>query len=138
MMRVCNLNTCPVGVATQNPELRKKFTGKPEHVENMMRFIAQDMREIMAQLGFRSMEEIIGQSSVLKQKVVKDNDKANSIDLAKVIVDPNPIGKNTCSHWLVQLNGITTSQLLKLWLKLSKRLQSICLLVILTAQLVRA
>lgn len=91
MMRVCNLNTCPVGVATQNPELRKRFTGKPEYVENTLRFIAMDMREVMAELGFRSMDELIGKSSVLKQKVVKNNDKANSIDLSGVIVYQNPI-----------------------------------------------
>ena len=60
MMRVCHLNTCPVGVATQDPRLREKFAGKPEHVVNFMRFIAQDMREIMAQLGFRTVEEMIG------------------------------------------------------------------------------
>ncbi|MEX1376891.1 MAG: glutamate synthase large subunit [Eubacteriales bacterium] len=91
MMRVCNLNTCPVGVATQHPELRKRFIGKPEHVENCLKFIAMDMREIMAELGFRSMEELIGKSTILKQRVVKNNDKANSVDLTSIIVDPNPI-----------------------------------------------
>ena len=60
MMRVCHLNTCPVGVATQDPELRKKFTGKPEFVENFFRFIAEEVREYMAQLGFRTMDEMIG------------------------------------------------------------------------------
>src|SRR5665811_1880001 len=60
MMRVCHLNTCPVGIATQNPELRKKFEGKPEHVVNYMYFVAQELREIMAQLGFRTVNEMVG------------------------------------------------------------------------------
>src|SRR5205814_6424479 len=60
MMRVCHLNTCPVGVATQNPKLREKFSGNPDHVVNFMRFIAQELREIMAKLGFRSLNEMIG------------------------------------------------------------------------------
>src|SRR5688500_19397501 len=60
MMRVCHLNTCPVGVATQDPELRKKFAGKPEHVVNFMFFIAEEMREIMAELGFRKFDDMVG------------------------------------------------------------------------------
>ncbi len=60
MMRVCHLDTCPVGVATQNPELRKKFTGDPQHVINFMYFIAQELREYMAKLGFRTINEMIG------------------------------------------------------------------------------
>ena len=59
MMRVCNLDTCPVGVATQNPELRKRFKGKPEYVENFMRFIAQELREYMSKLGFRTVSEMV-------------------------------------------------------------------------------
>ena len=66
MMRVCHLNTCPVGIATQDPELRKKFTGKPEFVENYFRFVAEDVRELMAQLGFRTMDEMIGRIDVLE------------------------------------------------------------------------
>src|SRR5208337_79176 len=62
MMRVCHLNTCPVGVATQDPELRKKFTGQPEFVENFFRLIAQEVREYMAKLGFRTIDEMIGRS----------------------------------------------------------------------------
>jgi len=91
MMRVCNLNTCPVGVATQSPELRKRFTGKPEYVENALKFIAMDVREIMADLGYRSMSELIGKATVLRQKVVNNNDKANSLDLSSILVDKNPI-----------------------------------------------
>ncbi|NIP17705.1 MAG: hypothetical protein GWM87_05810, partial [Xanthomonadales bacterium] len=62
MMRVCHLNTCPVGVATQDPRLRAKFTGSPDHVVHFMRFIAQEMREYMAQLGFRTVNEMIGRT----------------------------------------------------------------------------
>ena len=68
MMRVCNLDTCPVGVATQNPILRKRFKGKPEYVENFMRFIAQELREYMAQLGFKTVDEMVGRSDLLEPK----------------------------------------------------------------------
>ena len=67
MMRVCHLNTCPVGIATQDPELRKHFTGKPEFVENFFRFIAEEVREYMAQLGFRTMDEMIGRVDRLER-----------------------------------------------------------------------
>ncbi|MCB5495915.1 glutamate synthase-related protein, partial [Mediterraneibacter gnavus] len=66
MMRVCNLDTCPVGVATQNPILRKRFTGKPEYVENFMRFVAQELREYMAELGFKTIDEMVGRSDLLE------------------------------------------------------------------------
>ena len=66
MMRKCHLNTCPVGVATQDPELRKRFAGKPEHVERFFRFIAQDLREQMAELGFRTVDEMIGRADRLE------------------------------------------------------------------------
>ena len=78
MMRVCNLDTCPVGVATQNPELRKRFRGKPEYVENFMRFIAQDLREYMARLGFRTLDEMVGRSDLLRRKSVCENEHAAS------------------------------------------------------------
>lgn len=68
MMRVCNLDTCPVGVATQNPILRKRFTGKPEYVVNFMKFVAEEMREYMAQLGFRTIDEMVGHTDLLKKK----------------------------------------------------------------------
>ncbi len=92
MMRVCNLNTCPVGVATQSPELRKFFSGKPEYVENCMKFIAQHLREIMAELGFRSLDEMIGHSEVLVQRTDIQG-KAASVDLSSVLQNPTPIGK---------------------------------------------
>ena len=72
MMRVCNLDTCPVGVATQNPELRKRFSGKPEYVVNFMRFIAEELREYMAKLGVRTVDELVGRTDLLKVKDVTD------------------------------------------------------------------
>jgi len=88
MMRVCNLDTCPVGVATQNPELRKKFAGKPEHVVNYMRFIAQEMREIMAELGFRTIDEMIGRTDMLRADQAIDFWKAKGLDLACLLYQP--------------------------------------------------
>ncbi len=85
MMRVCHLNTCPVGIATQNPELRKKFKGKPEHVVNYMYFVAQELREIMAQLGFRTINEMVGQVQKLDRKKAIDHYKASGIDLTPIL-----------------------------------------------------
>src|SRR5437868_13430248 len=76
MMRVCHLNTCPVGVATQDPKLRKKFTGDANHVVNFMRFIAQEVRELMAQLGFRTFNEMIGHSELLQTSRALDHYKS--------------------------------------------------------------
>lgn len=89
MMRVCNLNTCPVGVATQDAKLRAKFVGKPEHVENFMRFIAQEMREIMAKLGFRTVNEMIGRTDRLRPKESAKNWKTAQIDLSKILYQPH-------------------------------------------------
>lgn len=85
MMRVCHLNTCPVGIATQNPELRKKFEGKPEHVVNYMYFVAQELREIMAQLGFRTVNEMVGQVKKLNRRKAIDHYKAKGIDLTPIL-----------------------------------------------------
>jgi glutamate synthase (NADPH) large chain len=85
MMRVCHLNTCPVGIATQNPELRKKFEGKPEHVVNFMYFIAQELREIMAQLGFRTVNEMVGQVQKLNRNNAIEHYKALGIDLSPIL-----------------------------------------------------
>lgn len=85
MMRVCHLNTCPVGIATQNPELRKKFEGKPEHVVNYMYFVAQELREIMAQLGFRTVNEMVGQVEKLDRKKAIAHYKAAGIDLTPIL-----------------------------------------------------
>ena len=88
MMRVCHLDTCPVGVATQNPELREKFTGSPDHVVNFLTFIAQDLREIMAQLGFRTINEMVGQVEKLKQRTDVTHWKAKHLDLSKILHKP--------------------------------------------------
>ncbi len=88
MMRVCHLNTCPVGVATQNPELRKKFNGKPEFVENFFRYIAEEVREYMAQLGFRTMEEMIGQVDRIDVKKAVEHWKAKGLDFSKILYKP--------------------------------------------------
>ena len=84
MMRVCNLDTCPVGVATQNPELRKRFAGKPEYVVNFMRFVAQEMREYMAKLGVHTVDELIGRTDLLVQKKT-GFDRADKVDLSRVL-----------------------------------------------------
>jgi len=89
MMRVCHLNTCPVGVATQDPRLREKFAGKPEHVVNFMRFIAQDMREHMAQLGFRSVEQMIGRVDRLMPRKAIDHWKAKGFDFSNILYQPD-------------------------------------------------
>ena len=87
MMRVCNLDTCPVGVATQNPELRKRFTGKPEYVENFMRFIAQELREYMSKLGVRTVDELVGRTDLLKMKE-NLSEKQKKIDLSLILSNP--------------------------------------------------
>ena len=89
MMRVCHLDTCPVGVATQNPELRKKFNGDPSHVVNYMKFIAEDLRGIMAKLGFRTIDEMIGRSDRLKTKSAINHWKAKGLDLTNVFKRPD-------------------------------------------------
>ncbi len=88
MMRVCNLDTCPVGVATQNPLLRKRFGGRPEYVENFMRFIAQDLREWMAQIGVKTIDEMIGHVEYLMQKPPADHWKAKEVDLSSLLYQP--------------------------------------------------
>ncbi|MFO0964089.1 MAG: glutamate synthase large subunit [Gemmataceae bacterium] len=88
MMRVCHLNTCPVGVATQDPRLRKKFAGDPDHVVNFMRFIAMEVREIMARLGFRSFPEMIGHSELLKMKKAIEHYKALGLDYSSIFYQP--------------------------------------------------
>ncbi len=88
MMRVCHLNTCPAGIATQNPQLRETFTGDPEHTVNFMKFIAQDLRELMAQLGFRTLNEMVGRTDVLEAKQAIDHWKAKNIDLSKILYQP--------------------------------------------------
>jgi glutamate synthase (NADPH/NADH) large chain len=88
MMRKCHLNTCPVGVATQDPELRKRFPGKPEHVIHYMYFVAEELRGIMAQLGFRKLEEMVGRVDCLAQKSSSANPKARRLDFSEVLYRP--------------------------------------------------
>ncbi len=88
MMRVCNLDTCPVGVATQNPKLRKRFQGKPEYVMNFMLFIAQELRAYMAKLGVRTVEEMVGRSDLLKKKEHPQSPMADKIDLSAILDNP--------------------------------------------------
>lgn len=85
MMRVCHLNTCPVGIATQNPQLRKKFKGEPEHVINFMHFVAQELREIMAKLGFKTVDEMVGQVQKLNRNKTIEHCKALGIDISPIL-----------------------------------------------------
>ncbi|MBQ3970176.1 MAG: glutamate synthase subunit alpha, partial [Clostridia bacterium] len=85
MMRVCNLDTCPVGIATQNPELRKRFCGKPEYVMNFMTFIAQELREIMAKLGVRTVQELVGRTDLIRVRSHQVTNRAEQVDLSKII-----------------------------------------------------
>ena len=89
MMRKCHLNTCPVGIATQNPELRKLFTGNPDHVVNFFNFLAEDLREIMAQLGFRTIDEMVGHSEVLKVRNDVPHWKIKDLDLSTILYQEN-------------------------------------------------
>ncbi len=88
MMRVCHLNTCPVGIATQDPELRRKFTGRPEHLMNFMRFVAQDLRPIMARLGFRRVAEMVGRVDRLNMVPALEHWKARGLDLSAILAPP--------------------------------------------------
>ena len=85
MMRVCNLDTCPVGIATQNPELRKRFQGKPEYVVNFMKFIAQELREYMAKLGIKTVDELVGRSDLLTRREVPGSGHAESLNLSRIL-----------------------------------------------------
>ncbi|MFM8954446.1 MAG: glutamate synthase large subunit [Actinomycetota bacterium] len=108
MMRVCHLDTCPVGIATQNPELRKKFAGKPEFVVNFFEFVASEVREYLAQLGFRSLQEAIGRVDLLDARVAIDHWKAKGLDISPILAAPqNPYGQKpfrttTQDHGLAQ------------------------------------
>lgn len=99
MMRVCHKDTCPVGVATQNPELRKKFTGDPDHVVNYMQFVAEEVREIMAELGFRTMDEMIGHTEYLERSHRADTHwKAKYLDLSTLVYQPEGTKRNTAGQ----------------------------------------
>ncbi|HEU4759072.1 MAG TPA: glutamate synthase-related protein, partial [Dehalococcoidia bacterium] len=97
MMRVCHLDTCPVGIATQNPKLREKFEGRAEHVVNFFRFIAEEVREYMAQLGFRKFEEMVGRSDLLDMRRAIDHWKAQGLDLSAILYRPE-VGPEVATH----------------------------------------
>ena len=97
MMRVCNLDTCPMGICTQNPELRKRFKGKPEYVMNFMRFMAEDLREYMAKLGVRTVDELVGRTDLLKVKAAPAGSRAGEMDLTALL--QNPLVENSNVHF---------------------------------------
>ncbi|HKB58320.1 MAG TPA: glutamate synthase-related protein, partial [Lacunisphaera sp.] len=114
MMRVCHLNTCPAGVATQDPKLRAKFAGQPEHVVNFMKFIAEEVRELMASLGFRTVEEMVGQVGCLEPRTAIDHWKAKGLDFSNILYAPE-VGEGVgrfCSikqdHGIDQSLDVTT------------------------------
>ena len=106
MMRKCHLNTCPVGVATQDPELRKRFVGEPEHVVNFFTFIAQEVRELMAELGFRTMAEMTGRSDILEMTDAIGHWKAQGLDFARVLAKPTAGPDVAVSHCETQDHGL--------------------------------
>jgi glutamate synthase (ferredoxin) len=118
MMRVCHLNTCPVGVATQDPQLRAKFTGDPQAVVNFMRFIAQEVRELMAQLGFRTILEMVGHVDRLDVKKALEHYKARGLDFSKVFHQPNVAADVGRSRQIDQNHGLEQSLDKQLLLKL--------------------
>ena len=106
MMRVCHLNTCPVGIASQDPELRKKFQGKPEHVVNFMFFIAEEVRLLMAQLGFKTWNEMVGRSDVLKFADLSEHGKARTLDLSPILARRDLITGDTAYKTGEQDHGL--------------------------------
>ena len=106
MMRACHLNTCPVGIATQDPELRKNFKGQPEHVINYMYFVAEELRQIMAQLGFRSIDEMVGQSQKLNMNKAISHYKAQGIDLSAILHKPDVPETVDCYNTQIQDHGL--------------------------------
>ena len=98
MMRVCHLNTCPVGIATQDPELRKRFTGTPEHVINYFFFVAEEIRQLMAELGFRTFEEMVGRSDKLKAREAIGHWKAKGVDLSAMLYRPEAAERFSTRH----------------------------------------
>jgi glutamate synthase (NADPH/NADH) large chain len=106
MMRVCHLDTCPVGIATQNPELRKRFNGKPEFVVNFFEYIAQEVREYLAQLGFRTLQEAVGCVEALDVKHAVDHWKAQGLDIEPILVTPQNPYQQTRHHSVSQDHGL--------------------------------
>ncbi len=109
MMRACHLNTCPVGVATQDPELRKRFAGDPEHVVNFMTFIAREVREHMARLGFRTVDEMVGRSDRLEMRPAIDHWKARSLDFSRILAQPSVPASYGRTRTQAQEHGVEDS-----------------------------
>jgi glutamate synthase (NADPH) large chain len=107
MMRKCHLNTCPVGIATQNPDLRAKFQGTPEHVINFFFFVAEELREIMAQLGFRKVDEMIGRVDMLETRKAVEHWKAKHVDLSSVLHNPSAPSRFSRRSQISQDHGIS-------------------------------
>ncbi len=120
MMRVCHLNTCPVGVATQDPELRKKFTGDPVHAVNFMKFIAQEVREIMAKLGFRNVTEMVGRTDLLEMRTAVEHYKARGLDYSRILYQPKVGPEVGRFAQIPQDHGIDDSLDMTTLLKLAK------------------
>ncbi|UDY36483.1 glutamate synthase large subunit [Dermatobacter hominis] len=106
MMRVCHLDTCPVGIATQNPVLRERFSGQPEFVENFMRFIAEEVRELLAELGFRSIEEAVGHAELIDASAAIDHWKAQGLDLSPILHVVEPWESDDLHHRRAQDHGL--------------------------------
>ena len=114
MMRVCNLDTCPVGVATQNPELRKRFRGKPEYVENFMRFVAQELREYMAKLGVRTVDEMVGRTDLLQ--ISGDAKQPHQAENWTLVPDPAEPLSERKKQYLIPRQYMTLSWIRR-WMK---------------------
>ena len=108
MMRKCHLNTCPVGVATQDPVLRKRFVGKPEHVINYFFFVAEEVRALMAELGYRTFDEMVGQRQMLDQKKLNEHAKSHGLDFSNLFFKPTPWPEDTIHHSVAQDHGLET------------------------------
>jgi len=120
MMRKCHMNTCPAGIATQDKELRKRFKGKPEHLENYFRFLAQEVREYMALLGFRTFEEMVGRSDRLVQRKDINHEKARTVNLSRLLYYPEN-ADNFPTHFVPGLQKIKENELDKELIRLSER-----------------
>ena len=106
MMRKCHLNTCPVGVATQDPELRKRFTGQPEHVVNYFFFVAEEVREWMASLGIRKFDDLIGRADLLDTQAGIEHWKIQGLDFSKIFYQPNVEKEVSRRHTEEQSHGL--------------------------------
>jgi glutamate synthase (NADPH/NADH) large chain len=124
MMRVCHLDTCPVGIATQNPELRKRFSGKPEFVVNFFEYIAQEVREYLAQLGFRTLQEAVGCVEALDVKHAVNHWKAQGLDIEPILATPQNPYRQTRHHSVAQNHGLNDALDTQLIAQCAKAIES--------------